>query len=324
MPIGSPLPRQTCLHSTDPGETIARVGKLLAPHRMELGKNARLDTRFFCLEMASAKIADIRYGTNATIVTNAPPEYFLLHNLIDGESTIEVEGRAAVLTPDTIVISQPGEHIKIRFSPESRHLTALISRPSLEAYMRDHLSIPITAALEFNRDRPLTGKWIESWRGILQIAMQSAGGENVFRGDISTPVSDLMLNLITANCPHNYSKIQSSVTLDAPWYVRRACLLVEKSLRESADHVAVAELAKAVGVGIRSLQFGFRDHLGISVSDYIRERRLEVLDRALRYAGRNATVASVMFDCGITSQGRYASYYKNRFGRLPAAALRRS
>ena len=323
MPITSLAPRQIRLHSTDLGETVAQVGKVLAPHRMELGKGARLDTRFFCLEVGSAKIADIRYGTDATIVTNAPPSHFLLHALLDGESAIEVEGRATPLTPDTIVVSQPGEEIRIRFSPRSHHLTALISRPSLEAYLRDQLSMPVTTALEFERNRPLTGKWIDSWRNILQIAMLSAAGENIFHGDISASVSNLMFNLIIANCPHNYSRMLSSGTVGVPWYVRRACLLVEKGLRASADHVAVAELAKAVGVGIRSLQSGFRDNLGVSVSDYVRGLRLEALDHALRHAGKKATVASVMFDCGIASHGRYAKYYADRFGHLPAAALRR-
>lgn len=322
--IGPHTPKRMHLRSTDLDETIAQVGQALAPHRMEVDESARIATRFSCLEMASAKIADIRYGTDAVIVTTAPSTHFLMHALLDGESSIEIGTRATALTRDRIVVSQPGEQIRIRFSPQSRHLTALISRASLESYMRDQLSMPVTAALEFDRGKALTGEWTASWRQVLRMAMLSSGDGAIFHGDTSAPLSQLMFNLIIANCPNNYSQMLSCTVSGVPWYVRRARTLIREKLEASAEHLAADELAREAGVSIRSLQSGFREHLGTSVGAYVRGRRLEMLDQALRHAGKEATVTSVMLECGIVSHGRYAGYYKDRFGRPPAEALRRN
>lgn len=322
MHIGHCTPKRMHLHSTNLRETIAEVGQALAPHRMEVDEGARIATRFSCLEMPSVKVADIRYGTDAVIVTTAPSSHFLIHALLDGKSSIEIGTRATWLTMDGIVVSQPGERIRIKFSPQSRHLTALISRASLESYLRDQLSMPVTTALEFERGKALTGEWTASWRQVLRMAMLSSGEGAIFHGDTCAPLSQLMFNLIVANCPHNYSRMLSNTVTGVPWYVRRACTLIREKLEACVEHLTPDELAREAGVSIRSLQSGFRNHLGTSISAYIRCFRLEMLDRALRHAGKGATVTSVMLECGISSHGRYAGYYKDRFGRPPAAALR--
>jgi AraC-like DNA-binding protein len=76
-------------------------------------------------------------------------------------------------------------------------------------------------------------------------------------------------------------------------------------------------------VSIRSLQEGFRRHLDMTPTQYLREVRLARAHEDLRLADPSqATVTRIARDSGFTSVGRFAQMYAKRYGNHPSETLR--
>jgi AraC-like DNA-binding protein len=85
----------------------------------------------------------------------------------------------------------------------------------------------------------------------------------------------------------------------------------------------VLEIAKAIGVSMRSLSAICQEHLGVGPKRYLLLRRLNQARRALTIADqRDTTVTDVATQFGFWQLGRFAVEYKRLFGESPSATLR--
>ncbi|MCU1610665.1 MAG: transcriptional regulator, AraC family [Pseudonocardiales bacterium] len=76
-------------------------------------------------------------------------------------------------------------------------------------------------------------------------------------------------------------------------------------------------------VSIRSLQEGFRRHLDMTPTQYLREVRLARAHEDLRLAEPSqATVTRIAHNSGFTSVGRFAQMYAKRYGNHPSETRR--
>jgi len=84
-------------------------------------------------------------------------------------------------------------------------------------------------------------------------------------------------------------------------------------------------LAGLAGVSVRGLQQGFRDYLGITPLEYLREVRLARARDDLLAADPEAdvSVTEVAYRWGFGHLARFAGYYRHRYGELPSETLRR-
>ena len=84
----------------------------------------------------------------------------------------------------------------------------------------------------------------------------------------------------------------------------------------------VDDLARAMGVSIRSLQYGFRHFLDISPADHIRNVRLERARRDLLDL-QDSPLAEIAGRWGFANLARFNARFRNAFGETPAAYRRR-
>ncbi len=102
-----------------------------------------------------------------------------------------------------------------------------------------------------------------------------------------------------------------------PAWLRRA----EAVLRDRyAAPPGLAELAREVGVHPGHLSRGFRRHLGRSVGETVRRRRLE---RSLELLRSEMPLAEVALACGFADQSHFTRCFTRRVGVSPAAWRRR-
>jgi transcriptional regulator GlxA family with amidase domain len=85
----------------------------------------------------------------------------------------------------------------------------------------------------------------------------------------------------------------------------------------------VTELARVANMSVRSLQEGFRRHVGTAPMTYLQRVRLGRAHEALRRADPvRVTVAAVAHRWGFAHLGRFASAYRSQFGESPSETLR--
>jgi len=103
--------------------------------------------------------------------------------------------------------------------------------------------------------------------------------------------------------------------------VRRA---VEFLHDQPEPDVTIPALCAVAGVSERTLEYGFREHLGVTPQRYLKLVRLNGARRDLLRASPSATtVTDVALGWGFLELGRFAGEYRRFFGELPSETLRR-
>lgn len=101
--------------------------------------------------------------------------------------------------------------------------------------------------------------------------------------------------------------------------------MAEEFMRARSDEpVSMADVAREVGVGLRSLQLAFHEVRAMGPRDVLLQMRLERARQRLRSAGPMDTVTSIALECGFAHLGRFPAAYRTAFGELPTQTLARS
>ena len=103
--------------------------------------------------------------------------------------------------------------------------------------------------------------------------------------------------------------------------VRRAITYVE-----NCDvPVTALELAVAAGVSQRTLEYAFREKLGMTPAAYLRTYRLNAAHRELLAVDPAvSTVTSIALKWGFSHPGRFSLMHRKMFNETPSEALRKA
>lgn len=95
-------------------------------------------------------------------------------------------------------------------------------------------------------------------------------------------------------------------------------------IQENADaDIGLDDIAAAVNVSPRSVQYAFRRNLGTTPLEYLRRVRLDRAHRDLKAADpANDTVTAIAGRWGFSHAGRFSLAYKAVFGTAPSHTLR--
>ena len=106
-----------------------------------------------------------------------------------------------------------------------------------------------------------------------------------------------------------------------PAYLQDAVDFIVTNL---AEPLTVDDIAAAVGVSNRTLQWQFQRHLGVAVMAFVNQRRLEKANRELLSADEESmSVTAAAMNSGFAHLGRFSSVYRKCFGEYPSETLRR-
>jgi len=72
----------------------------------------------------------------------------------------------------------------------------------------------------------------------------------------------------------------------------------------------------------RALQYAFRERLGCTPRQWIRQQRLERAMAQLEQSGRSCSIRAIALACGYRHMGHFSSDFKKRFAVIPSAVRR--
>lgn len=132
---------------------------------------------------------------------------------------------------------------------------------------------------------------------------------------------DALIMLVLESVPHRYSSwFERPVSAPAPWQIRRAIAFIDG---HTAGPLTVQDVADAIGIGLRSLQEGFRRHKQISPHDYIKRARLAGVRAELQDPHSTRSIEAVARHWGFVNRGHFALDYRQAFGEQPSQTRRR-
>lgn len=308
----------------DPYEVIEKVGRQLAPHHMKIRRNMPLDADLRCAGLGPVSVVYIEYGAQVEIEPSDTNGCYLVHSALTGITELETKSGLVSMRPDNLLVTSPNCRPLIRMTPECRHLTVRIDAAALNERARALFNMPITEPIIFDPEVAGLSQLPVMWRDLLfHICRQHVwlkAMPNSMR--VRDQYAAILMDLLISNQTHNYSdRIRVGASDISPWHVRKARAIIDRDL---AEPLPISALAARVGVSVRSLQNGFKQFLGVTPVEYVRRERLSRLHQALQSAEGNPSVTEIMLDSGIANFGRYAHYYKQRYGCSPSETLRRN
>jgi len=94
-------------------------------------------------------------------------------------------------------------------------------------------------------------------------------------------------------------------------------------LERFSEPLSMVDVAKEIGVSLRTLQLAFRKFRGLTPREFLARTRMEAVRTRLSTSTDNATITSIVFDCGFSHVGRFAKAYATTYGETPSATRHR-
>ena len=309
-----PLDRFPALVTGDPSALESGVGTLLSPHRLRTVGRETLDARVNCLELGAVRLIAMRYGTSVGMTVTAPIGYFAVTLPIAGTMRI----RTNVFDPSRYAVFTPGDDLRMDWSSD---LVSVVVRLEAGA-VRRHLTAmaPAADADELHFDPAWPADRAAAFRGTIGLLMETASAgplPPLVQGRLEdAALTSLLLGMSSS----------ASTTLTAREPAAALCAVrhATEIMHDDPDSVrGIPDLARRVGVSVRSLQIGFRRSTGAGPAAYLLGVRLDRA-RAMIDSGAAATVADAAGGAGFVHLSRFAAGYRHRFGENPSDTLRRT
>ncbi|HST65263.1 MAG TPA: AraC family transcriptional regulator [Mycobacteriales bacterium] len=318
-----PLADRVVLRTGDLAELNAHLARALPPRRVS---GSRLAARVHAVPMPAVTPMYVAYGGKVTETVPATGPYVVVHVPVAGQIAVAGSRPDFVATPRYAAVTPAAGPLTLRWNRASAAMLFRLDRKALEAELVDLIDAPVEAPLRFqvrmDLDAPAAASWL---RTALFLAAEVGGRGSLLENPLlAADLERILLRGLLLCQPHSYSTLLAAGGTDAelPAYVAAAVALLEAA---PARRVGTEALARQVNVSPRLLQAGFRAHLGLSPTQYLRQLRLRHVheDLAGSDPARRPMVAEVAYRWGFTHLGRFAQDYRARYGESPSQTLHR-
>jgi AraC-like DNA-binding protein len=305
----------------------AELCRVYYPLRIDLaGTTAPFELNMRTVSFGSLVLGRLTYAAAIRKDCGDLQTAFHVNVPVQGQVRSSCGGQQVIATPETAAVFNPlGRTILDRWQAGTTQLCLKISRAHLERELAEQLGRPLRQPLAFQIGMSLTSPAGRDWLH----ALRMVAGELDSPGGFATQplLAAELRRLIVAGLlwcqPHSYTEeLASPGPPSGPRTVKTAVDLIE-SVPERPW--TASELAAAAGASVRSLEDGFRRHVGVSPMAYLRQCRLERVHAELREAtGPGTTVGAVAYRWGFAHLGRFARAYRSRYGENPSDTLYRA
>jgi AraC-like DNA-binding protein len=304
-------------------EAAGLVRDAICPHRLHVLVPPRKSLAFLsALDLGACGLASLQYGFDVDIDAGCIEDSYLVKWTLAGQGRLQCGERTAIMSPRSIVITEPSERTLFRMTPQCHHLTVRVSRRALLAALAAKMKRAPRKALRFDLDVPMDSDFARAWCELVaHICHLSATAPGALASeDVRKQYSRTLMEIMLSAAPHSHSEsLQDRVSRAAAWHVGHARDYIHEHLSED---ISVSDIAVRVGVTARTLQSGFRKAFNLSPAEYIRRARVEALHQALLAAEGSVGVTDLMMNVGIVNFGRYAQYYREQVGVSPSVTLK--
>jgi AraC-like DNA-binding protein len=274
------------------------------------------------IELGPLTLGQLRFG-NAVSLVAAELDAYHVTLPTTGNVLSQHAGHVVAANPSLAAVFGPGHAVFTLHDPHSVEIDVKIARNALEDELSGLLGRPVDGPIDLPPELDLsTGPGLSWLRLIHLLGNELKDPETLIRKPlIADQLRHSVLSGLLFAIPHQYyDELTAPAQPGPPRAVRRA---VEAIQSEPERPYGVADLAGITGVSVRSLQEGFRRHLGCTPMAYLQQVRLERARESLRDADpTRVTVASIAHRWGFAHLGRFAAVYRARFGECPSESLR--
>ncbi|HEV7256379.1 MAG TPA: AraC family transcriptional regulator [Bosea sp. (in: a-proteobacteria)] len=310
--------------SRDVGETQSwLVGRLRRDLVLEPLGRPGFEARLTAHGFASAQLVHAAYPLGMRLGRGLPHDNLTLRLVSAGGTLYSVGRETLAAVPGQCLILNTALADRGEYAEGSVHETVTLHAGEVARTLQDAFERPVTERLDIAMSFDAGSATGAAVAGIVAAI---AGG---FRGEAAlaeAPYAARMLRnalimLILESVPHRYSSwFERRAVAPAPWQIRRAIDFIDGHM---AGPLTVQDVAGAIGIGLRSLQEGFRRHKQISPHDYIKRARLNGVREELLNPLSSRSIEAIARHWGFVNRGHFALDYRQAFGEQPSQTRKR-
>jgi AraC-like DNA-binding protein len=263
------------------------------------------------------RVGLVTYGDS-----NMPGNGFAIHRPVSGSVILSTGRGQVVATSAAPSVLSPGDAGPLRWESGTTALLIWIEPIALEHELVVMIGDRIDEPLVFQPDLALTQAGVRGWLELAAAVASQLDSAQLDHPFVGPYVERVLMRSLLLCQPNTYSQQLNDHRRDGrPPHVVAAIRVMEEAPQRP---FTAASIAREVGVSARALQEGFRQHIGGTPMQFLRDARLRHVRLDLLSAGeeRDASVSQVALRWGFTHLGRFASYYRARYGELPSQTLR--
>lgn len=311
--------------TSDPDRAMSVGRDVYHPHRIRL--DAR--TRQFRMSLKALHVPDVtlgllEYGQHVEVITPPLEESYQINFTIFGSVVMGYGDQSVVTTRRRAAVHGFTEETRMEgWQHPARVVGLKVSRQALEQEFETLTGAPPETPIRFKGDLDLEAPGGQAWRATVQALAQgmTPGSPIATHEPLAAPLAQAVARGLLLAAPHNLSHLLAAPATPAlPAAISTALDFLRT---HAAQPLTVEEVAHAAGVGVRTLQAGFREHLGTTPVAELRRIRLTGARRDLLTGGPGTTVAGVAGRWGFHHPGRFAIHFAQEFGQSPSELVGR-
>jgi AraC-like DNA-binding protein len=319
------VPTGPWIRTTSPEQSIHLCKTSFYPHRLRLlGPSNGFGLTHRVTRMGPITVGDITYDTDVALGFDEIRASYHVNVPIKGWLRSRHRGLETTPSPEVASVYRPdGEIAVTRWPAGTRNLAVKIDQVAVDRALESLIDGPVQAPIPFEATLPLNGNAARSWvRLLLTVQRHLDWPDSVIaHSAVSVPLVESLIHgfLLVADHPYR-EQLAAPAEPGRPGAVRNAMDLIEAGAHLP---LTTSTLARQCHVSVRTLQEGFRRHMGMSPMAYVRVVRLRHAHRELSSADPfHSTVAAIAHRWGFTHLGRFAAAHKKVYGETPLQALR--
>ena len=319
--VAAPLDRFSVVDTRSPEDARERIGQIFCPHFL-LPREARpasFHARHNFAPQAGYSANFVAYGAEVEIDPGELSRFFLLQWPVRGAAKVRCgAGNAEASAGKVATLLSPSLPTRMVWREGCEKLIVLITREALQRQF-DALTGTPQGVVEFDvgiQAETLVGRNLRAHIELM-VGAAEAGSPKAYQ----ILLRDALTTLMLTGLRHNRSaSLDTPVSTAAPAAVRRAEAYLDAHV---SAPITMEDVASAAGANLRSLQAAFRAARGVTLTEAIQQRRLDLFRRRLADPSAPASVTDLAYSVGLAHLGRAAAAYRQRFGETPRETLRR-
>lgn len=318
-----PLVRHTLVDTCSPEEARQEIGRIFCPHF--LAPRDRQASGFHAVHRSSRQhgysLNHVSYGAEVDIDPGELSSFFLLQVPLAGSARVQCGNGIVFASPDRFAsLLSPTLPTRMRWSEGCEKLIVLVEREAMQRRC-EQMAGHAVGKIEFATAIDLTGSAGRMLLGHIRLMIEAAEIDTGTLGDYLARLGDSLMTLLLTSFDHSQRVALSSAALPPG---STAIARAEEWIRANSDHdLAVADVAEAAGISLRSLQEGIRRLRGTTLTQMMESARLERFHAALTDPESTGSVTEIACLVGFGHLGRAAAAYRRRYGETPSETLRR-
>ncbi|MHA7650091.1 helix-turn-helix transcriptional regulator [Mycobacterium sp. ML4] len=276
---------------------------------------------------AGASLTHHRFETDAVTVDEVLIEGRLGCEIRTSDAVVVIQPRAGSLTlagdpgtrMDSPVIAADGLPCAIQANTARFHVVRMDLR-HLSQVAADKTG-PLPQQIRFASCRPRSAAVAQTWQQALDYIIASFSYADTAHQPLVVNAATNLLGAALLECfPSNMSEGQDLLrNPSVPPTLKGAIAFIH---RHAGDGIGVNDIADALRMTSRAVQYLFRQHLQTTPTEYLRRVRLHRAHQELISSDRSTTtVSEVAHRWGFAHTGRFAALYRRTYGQSPHATL---